>query len=221
MRLQLTPTKGLFLMLLGGCVFGSWMLWVATRIRSPIDVPISMSVGHVRTREFRVNLEATYLVEIEAETKAFPQDALYCLLGYKITPRINAACATTPSVVKGAWVLRSDGQTMASGSTEDNDEDGEGGAVTDHEIARVIGTFVSEKNRPYILDVDVLADGSRLNPGNPRLKVVAFPEDPVSNYWGPRVVTVTVLLELVGAIILTISLIRRRRGTIDANLAAS
>jgi hypothetical protein len=221
MRLQLTPTKGLFLMLLGGCVFGCWMLWVATRVRSPIDMPISMSVGHVRTREFRVNLEATYLVEIEAERKAFPPDDLYCLLGYRITPQINTACATTPSVVKGAWVLRSDGQTVANGSTEDKDEDGEGGAVTDHGIARVIGTFVSEKNRPYVLDIDVLADGSRLNPGNPRLKVVAFPEDRVSSYWGPRIVTATVLLELAGAVILAISLIRRRSRTTDVTPVAS
>jgi hypothetical protein len=221
MRMRLTTTKGLFLMLLGGFVFGGWTLWVATRIKSPIDMPISMSVGHVRTREFRVNLEATYLVEIEAETKAFPPDTLYCLLGYKITPPINTACASTRSVLKAAWVLRSDGQTVASGSTEDKDDGDDGGAVTDHGIARVIGTFVSEKNRPYVLDVHVLADGSRLNPGNPRLKVVAFPEDPVSSYWGPKIATTSFLLELAGVVVFAISLIRRRRRTADVNVATS
>jgi len=206
---RLITKTGLLLMLLGACAFGGWMLWVATRVKSPIDMPVSMSVGHVRTSDFRVNLETLYLIEIEAETKAFPPDTLYCLLGYKITPKIELACNTMPSIVKCSWVLRSDRQIVAQGSTED--DNGDGGAVTDSGIARVIGTFASEKNRHYILDVDVLANGTRLDPGHPRLKVVAFPEDPVSSYWGPRVVTITVILELMGIAILAISIVRSLR----------
>jgi hypothetical protein len=211
MRLRRIIKTGLLLMLLGVCLFGGWMLWLVTRVRYPIDLPVSMSVGHIRTPEFRVNLEALYLIEIGAETKNIPSDTLFCLLGYKVEPRYQAMCANTPSVVKGSWTLRSDGKVIASGSTEDESGNGEGGAVTDRGIARVIGTFASEKNRPYVLDVDVLADGSQLAPGNPHLKVEAFPEDTVTSYWGPRIFTAAIALELAGVAMLAISLFKRRR----------
>ena len=103
---RLITKTGLLLMLLGACAFGGWMLWVATRVKSPIDMPVSMSVGHVRTSDFRVNLETLYLIEIEAETKAFPPDTLYCLLGYKITPKIELACNTMPSIAFNTHSLR-------------------------------------------------------------------------------------------------------------------
>jgi hypothetical protein len=210
---------GLLLMLLGVCLYGGWILWAVTRVRNPIDMPVSMTIGHIRTPEFKVNLEALYLIEIGAEAKNIPSDTLFCLLGYKVDPHHRALCANTPSVVKGSWTLRSDGQIIASGSTEDENGGGEGGAVTDRGIARVIGTFPSEKNRPYVLDVDVLTDGSQLAPGNPHLKVEAFPEDPVTNYWGPRLLTATIALEFAGIVLLAISLLtRRRRSNAGASL---
>ena len=42
------------------------------------------------------------------------------------------------------------------------------------EAFRTIGLFRGEKGRRYVLDIDVLADGSRLAVANPHLSVSAF-----------------------------------------------
>jgi hypothetical protein len=43
-------------------------------------------------------------------------------------------------------------------------------------ISRELGHFQNQRGRRYVLDVDVLADGSSLTRGNPRLKVEMHPE---------------------------------------------
>jgi hypothetical protein len=43
-------------------------------------------------------------------------------------------------------------------------------------ISRELGHFQSQSGRIYVLDVNVLADGSALTPGKPRLKVGVHPE---------------------------------------------
>jgi hypothetical protein len=43
-------------------------------------------------------------------------------------------------------------------------------------ISRELGHFQSQNGRKYVLDVNVLADGAALAPGNPRLKVEVHPE---------------------------------------------
>jgi hypothetical protein len=42
-------------------------------------------------------------------------------------------------------------------------------------ISRELGHFQGQSGRKYVLDVNVLADGSSLTPGNPRLKVEVHP----------------------------------------------
>jgi hypothetical protein len=171
-------------------------------------MPISMSVGRVRTPEFRVNLEDVYLIEIEAETKAFSSDTVHCLLGYKITSHLKEECAEIESAVNASWELRrNDGEIVDQGTTEG--QLGPGGAVTDHTVARDIGRFDGEAGRSYVLDVDVTSDGTQLNPGHPHLKVVAWPDDPATAFWGPRVLGATIILEAAGLVMLAISLFRR------------
>jgi hypothetical protein len=168
-------------------------------------MPISLRGGHVRTREFKVNLKALYIVEIEVEKK-IPYETLNCLLGIEdINPD---KCKNNASVVNVSWVLSSQGAVVALGSTIES----KGGSWTKDIIARQIGSFQSEKGRQYTLDVNVLADGSSLTEGNPRLKVgvhpmyyenVAFADIPF--------LLVTVVLIVIGTIMLVASTLRERR----------
>ncbi|MCU1308587.1 MAG: hypothetical protein JWN45_3282, partial [Acidobacteriaceae bacterium] len=176
---------GLLFLFLGALLFAGWVLWVKTRITRPVDMPVSMSPGHFRSREFNINLEAVYLIEIAADKNKIPADTLRCLLGYKI---LDSDCAETPSVVKASWVLSSGGHVMAHGTTDDPG----GGAVTNNEIARAIGAFDGEEGCRYVLDVDILGDGSKLAPGNPRLRVELFPYPAGKMAWGPAILLATV-----------------------------
>jgi hypothetical protein len=67
-------------------------------------------------------------------------------------------CPDRLSVVKASWTLTSDGRTVAGGSNDDE----RSGAWDNDSISRLLGTFHSANGRRYVLDVDVLEDGSSL-----------------------------------------------------------
>jgi len=209
MRLSRTKLAGLALVASGVAFFGIWAVWLATRTDRPVDVPISLAVGHVRTREFKVNLNTLYIIEVEVQKK-IPFDALNCLLGLGTSSTSSALqeCPDRPSVVKASWTLTSDGRTVASGSSDDNRE----GDWGNDSISRILGSFHSKEGRRYVLDVNVLADGSSLVLGNPRLKVRVHPmfyEDLMVG--GAAISLIAFVLVLTGGILLLISFVKNRR----------
>jgi len=167
-----TGRVGAALVFLGVTSYGVWMFWLLTRTEAPVDTPMSMGVGHARTPEFKINLSATYVIDIEVEKK-IPFEVLNCLLGTSMaaTSTTFQECPDRPSVVKASWVLTSEGHVEAHGSSEDYRSAG----WRNDSISREIGSFHAQSGRRYVLDVDVLADGSALRPGNPRLKVRVDP----------------------------------------------
>jgi biopolymer transport protein ExbD len=64
MRVPLTARIGLALILLGVGTHAGIQHWMATRIVYPVDMPISLAAGHIRTGPFRLNLRAAYSVHI-------------------------------------------------------------------------------------------------------------------------------------------------------------
>ncbi len=85
-------------------------------------------------------------------------------------------------------------------------------------ISREIGHFQGQRGRRYVLDVDVLADGSLLAPGHPRLKVEVHPEVYEGNIVTSAILfLVTVVLVSTGIVSLGVSFVRHRRGRSLAN----
>lgn len=207
-----TKATGMTLILVGIVAYGLWVVWLSTRNNRPVDIPIKMAVGHVNTPSFKVNRNAPYDIEIEVQ-KRIPFDTLNCLLGTAMQPHSTdlQECPDKPSVVKASWVLTSDGQIVAHGSSEDHRY----GAWTNDSIARELGSFQSESGRSYALSVDVLSDGSALAPGNPHLKVEVFPSVYEDEMVGSALVMLfSILLVLVGGILLLISFVRNRRARV-------
>ena len=204
-----TKFTGLSLIGVAIALYTAWGLWLSSRNEIPVDLPVAMSVGHIRTPEFKVNLSTTYLVGIEVQKK-IPFDTLNCLLGLgtSATSSVLQECPDRPSVLKASWKLTSGGQVVASGSSDDERLGGWG----NDSISRELGRFQSQSGRRYVLDVDVLADGSALAPGNPRLKVEVHPgvyeDDAV---WSAILFLFMGVLVLVGVILLTVSYVRNRR----------
>jgi hypothetical protein len=206
-----TKLVGLTFVFAGIGVYGTWVLWLTTRTERPVNIPISMDIGHTRTREFKLNMNAPYMIEIEVQKEKIPFDTLNCLLGTAMSPMSTnlRECPDRPSVVKASWVLTSGGQTVAQGSTDDY----RSGAWMNDSIARELGHFQSQNGRRYVLDVDVLEDGSLLAPGNPRLKVEVHPEVYEGNMvWSAILFLAMGVLVTFGAIILPVSFIKSRRG---------
>jgi hypothetical protein len=205
MQITRTGRVGAIVIVIGLAVCGGWSLWSETRTCVPVSLPISLKSGHVRTQEFKVNLKAFYIIEIEADRK-IPYKTLNCLLGVEnIYPD---RCKDTPSVVNVSWVLSSQGAVVALGSTLDS----KGGSWTNDTIARQLGSFQSERGRRYTLDLNVLADGSSLDAGNPRLKIGVHPmyyEE--AAFASIPVLLLTAVLIVIGTIMLVASTLRANR----------
>jgi len=208
---QLSKIKlvGIVFICAGIAFYGARILWLSTRANRPVNIPISMAVGHVRTPIFKVNRNAIYEIEIEVQ-KAIPFETLNCLLGTAMGSNSTTLqeCPDRPSVVKVSWVLSSEGQNLARGSTDDF----RSGAWGNESISRSLGTFRSQSGRPYVLDVDVLADGSALGAGNPHLKVEVSSVVAEDEIVGSAILLVAVMVAvLVGVILLLVSFFRTRR----------
>ena len=79
-------------------------------------------------------------------------------------------------------------------------------------ISRELGHFQSQSGRRYVLDVDVLEDGSSLAPGSPRLKVEVHPEIYEGNMvWGTILFLAMGVLVIVGVILVIASSSKHHR----------
>jgi len=161
---------GIGLIVLGVGVFVAWKLWMNTRSQVPVNVPISVKLGETIEKEFRLNLDGLYLIEIvvaqkdadNSAQKDGQQEALRCLMGVG-----GAQCAGIASAIGANWVLFRDGQEVRRGdSLASRSEPAEPGNVV-----RVIGDFPGEAGHEYRLQVSVTTDGSGLQAANPRLRV--------------------------------------------------
>ncbi len=205
MRITRTGWLGLVMVITGLSVFGARIVWTKTRTWVLVDTPISLSEHQVRIPDFKSNLSALYIIEIEVEKKNIPLETLNCLLGVEYTRLEN--CRNTPSVVNLSWVLSSRGLRLAHGSTAGTT----GGASAAYTLAREVGSFRTDKGRKYTLDISVLSDGSRLAVGNPRLKVGVHPSYYEGSAFGDIPFVLAALgLFLAGIIIFTISSLRAR-----------
>jgi hypothetical protein len=155
---------GLALFLMGLAIEAGSRLWDSTRQWVSVDMPITLSPGRVATREFRVNVDALYDIEIEVQKK-IPFDTLNCLLGISINA--GSKCQDTPSVVEATWTLFSGDQITARGTSSGSDGAVRGGLS----ISRGLGDFHGDNGRRYILELKFLKDGSRLAVCDPHLKV--------------------------------------------------
>jgi hypothetical protein len=188
--------------------YGTWMLWLTTRTNVPVNMPISMSIGRVQTPFFKLNRDAPYDIEIEVQKK-IPFDVLNCLLGTAMAPTSTelTECPNQPSVVKIAWVLESEGQIVSTGSTDTYRR----GAWGNYSVARELGYFQGKKGQRYVLNLEVLTDGTALLPGNPRLKVGVDPSVYEGDLVGNAILLLVMLLfGLTGSIVLLISFFRNR-----------
>jgi hypothetical protein len=139
-------------------------IWRATLDTVPVSRPVSLSVGHVR-QPFTVNFTGSYTIRIEAERK-LPHETLQCLLGIRdYVP--EEQCKNIAPALNITWTLLQDGQTIKTGSSAT----AVGGAYGNYTVANQLAWFDGKRGHHYVLDMDVLADGSALSVAKPKLRI--------------------------------------------------
>jgi len=139
-------------------------IWRATLNTVPVSKPVSLTVGKLR-QPFTVNFSGSYTIRIEAERK-LPHETLQCFLGIRdYVP--EGQCKNIAPALNITWTLTQDCQTIKTGSSAT----AVGGAYTNNTVANQFGWFDGKRGDNYVLEIDILKDGSALSIANPKLKV--------------------------------------------------
>jgi biopolymer transport protein ExbD len=192
MRIPTTARVGIAAILAAIILFLGTARWVETRTYVAVDIPVTLSRGHIRTGDFKINLRALYSILIVTDDYSFgcyEDSALQ-------TRRISS--------VSGHAI---------TGLGHDAVPHGE-----DVTMGPFLGTFESEPGR-YSLDIEVLSDASCLDPLHPRLYISASPTDYAK--WRNRYelgCLVSLVAGAIGIVLLSIASVRhfRRASASDA-----
>jgi hypothetical protein len=181
---------GSSLIVLGVGLYGTWLQWASARIWRPLDVPISLSSGHVHISEFTINTQSNYRIAFMAR-EGFGHQAddraeyQYCL------PALGTS-----------WSLSSHGQVVAAGA--------------ETPCGDWLGGFQAGSGS-YELDVDVSRDGSAFNSRKPRLVVLEDGRLQEAVYsWSTLISGACLVLVTLGAGILAFSIISIRNQNREA-----
>ncbi len=180
-----------------------WEWWVQTRTWVPVEMPISLAAGHVKTPEFSINLASKYEVQILVDHRADPIK-IDCFLGVGYRD-----CKDSPAL-DASWVLHQSGRTVA-----------QGGANTARRVfwgGEGIGTFFGETGRHYSVDLEIRRDSSDLNIASPRLRI----EEATDLGWRYQraqeaIFAWAVVFFVLGVILLILALVSRRREIRERN----
>ena len=196
---------GIGLILASVGLFGGWRWWMVTRTWVPLDMPVSLARGHIRSPEFKINLDAGFWVRIEVETQA--DDAgVSCLLGYT-----SEFCRENGvGELQTSWNLSDSGKLVAHGSS---------GSVLGwlpwrNSKARALGSFKVPAGDHYVLDLDISEDQSRFDADHPRLVIVES-DDPSFEGTQAWVFFVSGLLLVIGVPLLISAVDKRLRRKYD------
>jgi biopolymer transport protein ExbD len=159
---------GVALILIAAAIYGGWEWWMATRTWVPLDMPVSLAQGHIRSPEFKINLDAGFWIFVEVETKV-DDEGVSCLTGYTSDYCLKNGVRE----LRASWTLSDRERVVARGSTESY-QGSRGGMVTK---ARYIGNFSVPAGDHFVLDVEFPEDNGRFNGGHPRLTIAQ------SYYW--------------------------------------
>jgi hypothetical protein len=133
---------------------------------SPLNVPISLAVGHVRTPEFKAGWSGLEDFGITVKT-VFPPAELSCKIGISEGPKDPVDCNNEP-LIEADWTVSSGGHIVARGSSRDTVKDGYYKGDT---FGRYIGSFKVNKHKTYVIDMNFTRDGSALAVADPHLLV--------------------------------------------------
>jgi hypothetical protein len=126
--------SGVALILSGVCSFAGNEAWYKTRKWFPLDVPVTLSVGHFATADFTVNVNETFEIQLEVD-REIPTLVANTVLG-------TGDPSSKTNEVRGfnlAWTLSSDGRVIEHEISDGRNEGYWGG----RRMGRLLGPLQS------------------------------------------------------------------------------
>jgi hypothetical protein len=136
--------------------------------KAALDMPISISVGVVKTPEFSVK-RGNYEITIQVERR-LPLGQLDCLMGTDMLSQASHCKKFDyEALLEADWMVWDGDHVVAQGNV--SGEHGKG-SVSDDTMDRYLGSFKGESNKKYVLEVKFKKDGTALNVTHPHLIVM-------------------------------------------------
>ncbi len=153
-RLSATARVGLALIVAPIVWLIGWAGWHSTRTWAPLEMRVSLPRSHIRTAEFRVNLEGDYSIALQTNLEH----------GFDNVPCADGSeyCRVIDSRLRAPWRLSENGKVIATGVGQPDEL-----IIWGNQPARIIGRFHLAKGA-YRLDLDIPEDqgrgSTRVNP---------------------------------------------------------
>jgi biopolymer transport protein ExbD len=161
MRIPGSVKASVALVVLGAGIHFSVERWMSTRIVHPVDMPISLAKGHIRTGPFRLNLEATYVIYIHPGTDQNWDQA-------------HPDCSPWRHV-QTRFVLYRNGKVFSS---------------LEEPTVLPWSSWFEAGPGVYDLDLEVMSDFRCLDPAHPRLEIAAMADSYDSAAFAAKLVSV-------------------------------
>lgn len=144
-----------------GCAVASFA-WYRTRTWYLLEMPIQLTIGHIRTAEFKTNVEENFEIQLAVD-RDVPRSLTEGLLGIG---DLATGDVKDGGGFKLAWSVRGDDRIVKQGISGGIREGFWGASV-----GRRLGYFHATKGTKYNLDLDVLENAKELSPYHPRIVV--------------------------------------------------
>lgn len=138
---------------------------------SVVDIPVSLSVGSVRTPEFSPP-QSWYWIMVQVE-KPLRTKQLACMMATTYSPLELKECASDDPLLRADWTVLEDGKAVKSGSSTTKAD----AIFAADYIFKFIGKFPVFSGKKYVVEVKFAKDGTPLNVANPHLIVTKIGDE--------------------------------------------
>jgi len=139
--------------------------WHVSRYNwTPLDYPVQLHKGEIRTPEFTSEVSGTYILYLQIQPRRIEFQRQECLLDLEsFHPEF---CSAIPPVVEASWKLWNGPNQVADNTTE---QTWKGGSYSNDYTRREIGRFQARQGERYRLSIDFQRDPAELNVAHPRI----------------------------------------------------
>jgi len=130
-----------------------------------VEMPESLAVGTVRTPEFSVVPE-WYSIVVQVE-KPLPFLQMMCMMGATTGPLDVKDCNSNDPLLRADWKVWDGEHVVAQGSVPEC-----GCKYENKYVYKLLGSFLGEAGKKYVVEVEFTKDGTPLNVANPHLIVI-------------------------------------------------
>jgi hypothetical protein len=121
---------------------------------SDIYMPVSLTLGTVRTPEFPVIFE-DYDIIIQAQ-RSLPIGQMMCMMGAISNPFELKECSSDDPLLQAEWTVWNEGHIVAHGLSARSG----GSSITKDQICKSLGGFAGEAGKKYVVEVKFTKDGN-------------------------------------------------------------